>query len=85
MHGQLFSPAPVNDYRSVDTDPPVVEKFNHCERQDDRNGDQRHYGPKVRRVNKLWHLRMIHAVENVRAERSCACSDFDILPGLRGV
>lgn len=38
-----------------------------------------------RRVNKLWHLGMIHAVENVRTERPCACSDFDILHGLDGI
>ena len=47
MHGQLFSPAPVDDYRCVDANPPIVEEFNHRERQDDRNGDQCHYGPKV--------------------------------------
>ena len=37
-------------------------------------------------VSKNYGTRgMIHAVENVRTERSCACSDFDILHGLRGV
>jgi hypothetical protein len=40
---------------------------------------------KGRRVNKLWYLRMVHAVEIVRTERPCACSDFDILHGLGGV
>jgi hypothetical protein len=34
---------------------------------------------------QLWHFGTIHAVENVRTERPCACSDFDILHGLGGV
>ena len=32
-----------------------------------------------------WHFGMIQAVENVRTERPCACSDFDILHSLGGV
>jgi hypothetical protein len=44
VHGQLFSPAPVDNYRGVDVDSPIVEKFHDCKRQYDCDRDQRHCG-----------------------------------------
>jgi len=51
MHGQLFSPAPVDNYRGVDADSPIVEKFHDCKRQYDCGRDQRHCETKVQRVS----------------------------------
>src|SRR5260221_6950780 len=47
VHGQFFSPAPVDNYRGVDANSPIVHKFHDCKRQYDCGRDQRHCGSKV--------------------------------------
>ena len=52
VHGQFFSSAPVDNYRSVDANSPIVYKLHDCKRQYDCGRDQRHYGPKGQRVSR---------------------------------
>ena len=47
VHGQFFSPAPVDNYRGVDANSPIVHKLHDCERQYDCGRDQRHCSSKV--------------------------------------